>query len=112
MAAAWVGLLYPPEWTRETQAPASSQASRLGLGAFKKAAPAWIVLSCPAPSEGEGGVQALSILFCGVLSSSQYMCLMLAFQVLAGELGVPLAEEKMERPSEVLTFLGIELDTI
>ena len=30
----------------------------------------------------------------------------------AGELGVPLAPEKMVGPSQVITFLGIEIDSI
>ncbi|XP_053106618.1 uncharacterized protein LOC128325152 isoform X1 [Hemicordylus capensis] len=38
--------------------------------------------------------------------------LLRVFQALCSELGVPLAPEKTEGPSSVLTFLGIELDTL
>lgn len=33
-------------------------------------------------------------------------------QKVCQELGVPLAPEKQDGPAEVLTFLGIEIDTI
>ena len=37
---------------------------------------------------------------------------MFVFQELARDLGVPLADEKTEGPSQRLVFLGIEVDTI
>jgi len=37
--------------------------------------------------------------------------IMLTFRSIMKELGVPLAEEKTEGPSEVIVFLGLELDT-
>ncbi|XP_060110783.1 vomeronasal type-2 receptor 26-like [Heteronotia binoei] len=44
--------------------------------------------------------------------SGQCLFLLPAFVDLAKELGVPLAPEKTEGPGTVLTFLGIELDTV
>ncbi|XP_077787077.1 uncharacterized protein LOC144328297 [Podarcis muralis] len=38
--------------------------------------------------------------------------LLLAFEALAGELGVPLAGDKTEGPVTTMTYLGIELDTV
>ncbi|XP_067322974.1 uncharacterized protein [Anolis sagrei] len=51
-------------------------------------------------------------LFVGRSGSGDCGALLCAFQQLAEYLGVPLAEEKTEGPLTVLTFLGIELDTV
>ncbi|XP_054843036.1 uncharacterized protein LOC129334764 isoform X1 [Eublepharis macularius] len=51
-------------------------------------------------------------LFVGRAGSSECARLLDTFLRLAEELGVPLAHEKTEGPSTVLTFLGIELDTV
>ncbi|XP_060111130.1 olfactory receptor 6N1-like [Heteronotia binoei] len=51
-------------------------------------------------------------LFVGPAGSGQCNRLLRSFEDLAGELGVPLAHEKTEGLSLVITFLGIELDTI
>ena len=40
------------------------------------------------------------------------MSIMRTFQTITSELGVPLAEEKTESPATVITFWGIELDSI
>ncbi|KAJ7331886.1 hypothetical protein JRQ81_014066 [Phrynocephalus forsythii] len=48
---------------------------------------------------GKGGTGDCSMLLAG-------------FQQLAAKLGVPLAQEKTEGPTERLTYLGIEIDTI
>ena len=47
---------------------------------------------------------------CGKIGTAQCEHLMWTFQIVAKELGVPLAAEKNRR--SVITFLGIELDTI
>ena len=48
------------------------------------------------------------------ISESRLECLqgLKTFQSLCAQLGVPLAPEKTEGPAQVLTFLGIELDTV
>ncbi|XP_067323909.1 uncharacterized protein [Anolis sagrei] len=51
-------------------------------------------------------------LFVGKGGSGDCGALLHAFQQLAYSLGVPLADEKTEGPQTVLTFLGIELDTV
>ena len=51
-------------------------------------------------------------LFCGEKNSGRYRFILDTFQSMAEELGLPLAEEKMEGPATSLTFLGIELDMV
>ncbi|XP_054839956.1 uncharacterized protein LOC129332750 [Eublepharis macularius] len=51
-------------------------------------------------------------MFIGPAGTAQCASLLAGFVSLAGELGVPLAQEKTEGPSQVMTFLGIELDTV
>ena len=50
-------------------------------------------------------------LFCGESNTGKCKFTLKAFQTMAQELGLPLAEEKTEGPATSLTFLGIELDT-
>lgn len=51
-------------------------------------------------------------LLVGPISSGQCAQLLWGFLDLAMELNVPLAHEKTEGPVQVLTFLGVELDTV
>ncbi|XP_053161001.1 uncharacterized protein LOC128349104 [Hemicordylus capensis] len=51
-------------------------------------------------------------LLVGRPGTEQCSHLLAVFQKLCADLGVPLAQEKTEGPSPILTFLGIELDTI
>lgn len=48
----------------------------------------------------------------GPAGSGQCTRLLCGFHELAGELNVPLAHEKTEGPPQILTFLGVELDTV
>ncbi|XP_053143317.1 uncharacterized protein LOC128341176 isoform X1 [Hemicordylus capensis] len=52
------------------------------------------------------------LLMVGRPRTNQCRHLLEVFQHLCADLGVPLAQEKTEGPSAILTFLGIELDTI
>nr|XP_008117750.1 PREDICTED: uncharacterized protein LOC103280454 [Anolis carolinensis] len=51
-------------------------------------------------------------LFIGKAGTGQCRYLMQQFHQLADHFGVPLAHEKTEGPATVLTFLGIEIDTV
>lgn len=44
--------------------------------------------------------------------SEQCAALLRSFMELVADFEVPLAHEKSEGPSQVLTFLGVELDTV
>ena len=50
--------------------------------------------------------------FVGPPHSKKCSALLSSFQSICSVLGVPLAEEKTEGPSSVITFLGLEIDTI
>lgn len=52
------------------------------------------------------------LFFCGRKDDGHCRLLLEAFQEMAGELGLPLAKEKTEGSETLLTFLGIELDTM
>ena len=52
-----------------------------------------------------------SYLFCGEWGPGTCKFILETFQDMAKELGLPLAEEKMEGPANVLTILRIDLDT-
>lgn len=51
-------------------------------------------------------------LFVGKAGSNQCAFIFEAFRTLSGELGVLLAENKIERPVQKLTFLEVELDSV
>lgn len=51
-------------------------------------------------------------LFAGKAGSENCPCLLLTFKGICAYLGVPLAHGKTEGPVSVLTFLGIELDSV
>lgn len=51
-------------------------------------------------------------LFVGAAGSGHYQRLLTAFQQLTRELGVLLVQDKTEGPTQWLTFLGIELNTL
>ena len=51
-------------------------------------------------------------LFCGERNTGRCKLILDTFHSIVDELGLPLAEEEMERPTTALTFLGIELDTV
>ena len=45
-------------------------------------------------------------------SRSNCMALLRTFEMLCAELGVPLAQEKTEGPTQTITYLGLEIDTL
>ena len=51
-------------------------------------------------------------LFIGQPNSPEYYSSLLAFHVLAKDLGLPIKSDKTVNPCISLTFLGIELDTV
>ena len=51
-------------------------------------------------------------LFCEERNSGKCRFILHSFQLMAKELVLPLAQEKMEGPALSFTFLGIELDTV
>ncbi|XP_060110738.1 vomeronasal type-2 receptor 26-like [Heteronotia binoei] len=88
----------------------------LGEQDLQVQSPPVAVVVAPPGVEGQIGLTVTvhyldDFLFMGPAGSGQCARLMETFMQLAEELGVPLAHEKTEGPSSVLTFLGIELDT-
>lgn len=51
-------------------------------------------------------------LFIGTPSSPECYSSLLAFYVLAKDIGLPIKSEKTVYPTTILTFLGLELDTV
>lgn len=63
-------------------------------------------------SVSKGSAFLDDFLFSGEHGSGHCAFLLSSFMDLARKIGVPLAHEKTEGPVQVLTFLGIKLDTV
>lgn len=70
----------------------------------------WVVRQCTGCVDSAHYLD--DFLFVGPEGSTQCDRKLQGFVDLAAELGIPLVHEKTEGPTQVLTFLGVELDTI